>query len=61
MSSRPLTRTTFVVPQPAAPAAAAPKKGAREPVPFVIVPDAFVIDDDDLEPKWARAIETATD
>lgn len=42
-------------------AAGQPKPG-RDKAPFKLVPDSLVIADDrDLEPKWAAAIDTATD
>lgn len=42
--------------------AAGQPKPARDQAPLKVVPDSLVIDDDrDLEPKWAAAIDSATD
>lgn len=44
--------------------AARQPKPARDQAPLKVVPDSLVIDmddDRDLEPKWAAAIDSATD
>jgi len=59
---RPQPRSTFNVPQQTPGVSVSPKV-QREPAPFVIVPSSLVTGDDreTLEPKWAAAIEIATD
>lgn len=64
-SSRPQTRSPFSpqqTPNLEVAPKVAPKKAGREPAPFVLVPDSLVTDDDqELEPHWKKAIDTATD
>lgn len=61
--SRPQTISPRPVPQtPSNVTAAGQPKPTRDQAAFKIVPDSLVIyDDRDLEPKWAAAIDSATD
>jgi hypothetical protein len=61
--SRPQSSSSVPVQQtPSSVTAAGQPKPTRDKANFKIVPDSLVIDDDrDLEPKWAAAIDTATD
>jgi hypothetical protein len=60
--SRPQSNSVSVPQKPSNVTAAGQSKPAREAAPFKLVPESLVTGDDrDLEPKWAAAIDTATD